>query len=139
MLFRSGDSKLFQNVREKHSVAYYVNATPNKLDNILVIRAGIAKENFKKVVKLIEAELQAMKKGNFTEEDIKKAKELFHTSLDELEESPTRIINAYYMMELLGVDDIKTRREKMDQVTYEEIVSVAKKIKIDTVYCLEGE
>ncbi len=139
ILGMGGDSKLFQNVREKHSVAYYVNATPNKLDNILVIRAGIAKENFKKVVKLIEAELQAMKKGNFTEEDIKKAKELFHTSLDELEESPTRIINAYYMMELLGVDDIKTRREKMDQVTYEEIVSVAKKIKIDTVYCLEGE
>jgi len=139
ILGMGGDSKLFQNIREKHSVAYYINATPNKLDNILIIRAGITKENFKKVVKLVEAELQAMRKGNFTEEDIQKAKELFHTSLDELEESPSRIINAYYMMELLGIDDIKTRREKMDQVTKEEIVAVAKKVKIDTIYCLEGE
>lgn len=134
-----GDSKLFKNIREKHSVAYYINATPNKLDNVLTIRAGITKENLKKVVKLIEAELQAMKKGDFTEEDLDKAKELFNTSLDELEESPSRIMNAYYMMELLGIDDIKTRREKMNKVLKEDIVSVAKKIKIDTVYCLEGE
>lgn len=139
ILGMGGDSKLFQNVREKHSVAYYINSVPNKLDNTLVIRAGITKENLKKVIKLIDAELQAMKKGDFTEEDLQKAKELFHTSLDELEESPTRIINAYYMMELLGIDDIKTRREKMDKVTKEEIVAVAKKVKMDTVYCLEGE
>lgn len=139
ILGMGGDSKLFQNIREKHSAAYYINSTPNKLDNVLIIRAGITKENFKKVVKLIEAELQAMKKGTFTEEDIRKAKELFHTSLDELEESPTRIINAYYMMSLLGIDDIKTRREKMEKVTKEEIIAVAKKVKIDTVYCLEGE
>jgi len=139
ILGMGGDSKLFQNVREKHSVAYYINSAPNKLDNVLIIRAGITKENLKKVVKLVEAELQAMKKGDFTEEDLKKAKELFHTSLDELEESPTRIINAYYMMELLGIDDIKTRREKMDKVGKDEIIAVAKKVKIDTVYCLEGE
>ncbi len=139
ILGMGGDSKLFQNVREKHSACYYINASPNKLDNVLTIRAGITKENFKKVLKLIEGEIQMMRKGNFTEEDIRKAKELFHTSLDELEESEVRIINAYYMMELLGIDDIKTRREKMDKVTKDEIISVSKKVKIDTVYCLEGE
>lgn len=139
ILGMGGDSKLFQNVREQNSAAYYINSTPNKLDNLLIIRAGITKENFKKVVKLVEGELQAMRKGKFTEEDIKKAKELFQTSMDELEESPSRIINAYYMMEILGSDDINKRRKKMNAVTSEEIISVAKKVKIDTIYCLEGE
>lgn len=139
ILGMGGDSKLFQNIREAYSAAYYINATPNKLDNILIIRAGITKENFKKVVRLVEGELQAMRKGKFTEEDIKKAKELFQTSMEELEEHPSRIINAYYMMEILGADDINTRRKKMNAVTSEEIISVAKKVKIDTIYCLEGE
>ena len=80
-----------------------------------------------------------MKKGNFTEEDLQKAKELFQTSLDELEESPARVMNAYYMMDILGADDIDTRRKKMNAVTKEQIIAVAKKIKMDTIYCLEGE
>ena len=42
------------------------------------------------------------------------------------------------MMELLGLDDIELRRKKMNEVNAEEIVKVAKKIKLDTIYCLEG-
>ena len=38
-------------------------------------------------------------------------------------ESPLEIIDCYYMMEVLGVDDFATKREKMLMVSKEEIIS----------------
>ena len=73
-----------------------------------------------------------------TEEDIENAKELYQTAIDEIEGSESEIIASYYMIELLGVDTIETKAKKMKEVTKKEIIKVAKKVKIDTVYMLEG-
>ena len=132
------NSKLFRNVREKHSLAYYIFSSPNKLDNLLTIRAGISKDNFDEVIKLIKEELQQMKKGNITEEELENAKRLYLSSLEELEESQSDIIDTYYMMDLLGVDDIETRKEKMKKVSIKEVTEIGKKVSIDTIYLLEG-
>ena len=69
---------------------------------------------------------------------IRKAKEYYTSALDDIIESTFQIIESYYMMELLGVDDIETKRKKMLKVTIDEIVGVANKVKINTVYILEG-
>ena len=82
--------------------------------------------------------MKMMQKGKFSEEDINIAKEYFNTALDNIVESESSIISTYYMMELLGLDDIELRRKKMNEVSAEEIVKVAKNIKLDTIYCLEG-
>ena len=132
------DSKLFSEVREKNSLCYYIGSTANKLDHLLLIRAGISREDFTKAVKLIEKQMKSMVKGNFTEENIEKAKELYQTAIDEIGESQDEIISSYYMIELLGVDDIETKAKKMKEVQKKDIVKVAKKVKIDTVYMLEG-
>ena len=132
------DSKLFQEVREKNSLCYTISSVPNKLDHILLIRAGVDKNNVKKTVELTETQMNLMRKGKFSDEDIKKAKEFYQTSLEEMLESQASIISYYYMMDLLGLDDIKTRIKTMKKVEKSEIVKVAKKIKMDTIFCLEG-
>lgn len=132
------DSKLFREVREKNSLCYTINSVPNKLDNILVIRAGIDKKNVKKTVSLINSQMNLMKKGKFSDKDLAIAKEYFQTAMDSILESQSSIIESYYMMDLVGLDDIEKRVEKMMEVTSSDIVKVAKKIKLDTVYCLEG-
>ena len=134
----SADSKLFINVREKNSLCYTISSVVNKLDNTLLIRAGINKEDLKKTLKLIEKELDNMKKGKFTETDIAKAKGMYITALDEIKESESDIIASFYMEELLGLDNIDTRIEKMKEVTKQDIMKVAKKVKLDTVFMLEG-
>ena len=73
-----------------------------------------------------------------TNDDVKKAKEYFTTALDDMLESPLEIIDCYYMMEVLGSDDFKTKREKMLMVTKEEILAVANKVSLHTVFCLKG-
>lgn len=139
LLGGGSDSKLFQEVREKNSLAYTIRSVPNKLDNLLLITAGISKENFKKTVKLIEHEMKEMEKGHFTEEDLDKAKQLFVTALEESEDSAGQILEVYYMMEMLGTDDLETKKKKMLQVKMQEVINVAKKVKLDTIYLLEGE
>lgn len=132
------DSKLFKEVREKNSLCYTINSVPNKLDNLLIIRAGIDKKNIKKTVSLIDDQLNSMRKGKFNEIDLNIAKEYFNTALDSVLESQISIMDTYYMMDLVGLDDIETRRKKMSEVTVNEVIKVAKKVKIDTIYCLEG-
>ena len=135
----SGDSKLFKEVRETYSLCYTINSVPNKLDHLLFIRAGIDKENYTKTLELVEKILMDMRKGNFTEEDLKVAKEYYCTALDEVEDSPNRIMDNYYMMELLGTDDLEEKRRKIMKVTKMDVMKVAKKVKMDTVFLLEGD
>lgn len=132
------DSKLFKEVREENSLCYTIYSITNKLDNVLLIRAGIDKENYKKTVSLIEKDLKDMCNGKFDEADILMAKEYYNTALEEIEDSQSKIINNYLMMELINTDDIDVKREKMSKVTKSEIVKVAKKVTIDTIFCLEG-
>lgn len=132
------DSKLFKEVREQHSLCYTIYSVPNKLDRLLIIQAGIDKENFDKTVRLVEKALSDMRNGKFSEADISVAREYFLTALEEVLESSDRIIDNYLMMELIGTDTIDVKKEMIKKVTKEEIIKVAKKIKLDTVFLLEG-
>ena len=133
------DSKLFKIVREKNSLCYFISSRYKALDNILVIRTGINRKNYSKTLKLTEKVMNMMKKGKFENEDLKTAKEFFETSYDQIEENPNAVINMYLAMEYLGLDDIDTRRKMTNKVTKNEIIKVAKKIHMDTVFTLEGD
>ena len=43
------------------------------------------------------------------------------------------------MMELIGTDTLEEKRRKIMSVTKEDIIKVAKKVKMDTVFLLEGD
>lgn len=140
IILGAGDnSKLFQEVREKNSLCYFIYSVPNKQDNTLLIRAGVDKNNIKKTIDLVETQLNAMRRGKFSDDDLQTAKEYFSTALDSILESQNSIIDTYFMIDILHLDDIETRRKKMNEVTVSEVVKVAKKIKMDTIYCLEGD
>ena len=139
ILGAGSDSLLFKKIRKENSLAYSVSSVVNKLDSILIIRAGISKTNFKKVVKLINEALVEMRQAKFTTEDMKKAKEAYKASIDDMLESPSYILESYYMMELIDIDDINKRYEEINKVTKEEIMQISKKIKIELIYLLEGE
>ena len=132
------DSKLFKDVREKNSLCYSIYSYPVKLDNLLVISAGIDKENYQKALDLTTDLLKNMKKGKFTDKDINIAKEYYNTACEEVEESEYKIINEYLSQEIHGVEPLEERVKIMNKVTKKDIIKVAKKIEMDTVFLLEG-
>ena len=134
----SSESKFFKNIREKHSLCYYVSSSVRKLDNLMIIKAGISKENFKETVKRIKKEMKDMTLGNFDETDIENAINNYISALNEIEDFSDAIIETYVAKDLLNLDDLETRREKIKQVTKEDIIRVSKSVHLATIYLLEG-
>ena len=134
----TGDSKLFKEVREENSLCYTIRSNYNRLDNLMVINAGIDNVNFDKAVELITKNVQDMKKGKFTDSDINVAKEFYKTSAESLMESPSIIINEVLTEEILGVESLSERVRKIEKVTKKDIMRACKKINMDTVFLLEG-
>ncbi len=134
----NSESKFFQIIREKHSLAYYVYSSLNKLDSLMIIKAGISKENFDKTVKLVKKLMKDMEKGNFTEENIQVVKENYISLLKEIEDNENAIIETYLAKDLLNLGDIEERKREVMKVTKSDIIKVSKKVKIDTIFLLEG-
>lgn len=131
------NSKLFQNVREKNSLAYTAGSTFRRQKNTIFIRCGIEIENYQKALDTIKEQIEDMKNGNFTEEDIENAKKLIVSSVKGISSEQDTEITYYYGQELSDtfttIDDYVT---KVNNVTKSNIEEVAKEIWINTVYFL---
>lgn len=135
----SPNSKLFQVVREKNSLCYYIGSTVSVLSKIITITAGINSTDYDKTIKLIKEEIKKISNGNITEEEIKEAKKIYISGCKEIYDSPNSIINNYLSCEYANLDLIEDRINKIEKVTKEDIISLASKIVIDTIFLLEGK
>ena len=132
------NSKLFQNVREKSSLAYTCGSNYIKRKQIIVIRAGIEIENYNKALEIINSQLEDMKNGQFTEEDIQSAKNLIFATINNIEEEQDTEISYYFGQELAKIDvTIEEYKNKIKQVTREQIQEIANNIKTNTIYFLK--
>ena len=134
----SSESKFFQVIREKNSLCYHISSSLNKLDNLMLIKAGISRKNYDKTIKLIKELMDDIKKGNFTLEDINKAKANYISMLNEIEDNEEAIVETYMAKDLLNLGNIDERKKEIEKVSKEDIINVAKKVKIDTIFLLEG-
>ena len=78
------NSKLFQNVRERASLAYTCGSNYLKRKQVIMVRAGIEIENYEKALEITKKQLEDMKKGEFTDEDIQNAKNLIYATIDSM-------------------------------------------------------
>lgn len=131
-------SKLFQTVREKNSLCYSISSSFRPLNKYLIISSGINPDSFKKTYKLIKKEIKDMFKGNFEQNKIEEAKVTYKAGLEEIKDSPATLLGTYVAHEYMDVDFLDERCQKIEQVTYDDVVNFAKKVHIDTVYLLEG-
>ena len=132
------NSKLFQNVREKNSLCYYINANVLIIPKIVTITAGINAKDYKKTIELIKIELENMKNGKFTTKEIEEAKKIYINGCNEVYDSPDAIINNYLAYEYGNLDLVEKRLREIKKITKKDIVSVANKIKLNKIFFLEG-
>ena len=110
----------------------------NKIDNMIIIKAGIDKVNYTKAINIISKKLDEMKKGKFSEDDINNVKQELINGLESLDEDENAIINDVISSEILDLDDVKTRIETIKKVKKSDIVKAFRKVHMDTVFLLEG-
>ena len=126
------NSKLFQNVREKQSLAYTANSGYVRTKNSIFIRCGIEIDNYQKALDTIKQQLEDMKKGNFTEEDLQNSKELILSSIEGITEEQDTEITYYYGQELANTFvTIEEYIQKIKEVTKEQVIKLANSIFIN--------
>ncbi len=134
----STESNLFKTVREENSLCYYITSSAISLLSLLTITSGIDANDYEQTMSLINQELNNMKKGLFDEDKIKNAKTTYISGLSELEDSPESIVSLYAGIEYLNADTIEKRKENIMKVTKDDIIKVANKIHLNTIFLLEG-
>jgi len=139
ILGESATSKLFQNVREKASLAYTARSNYIRQKNNIYIRCGIEIENYEKALKIIKEQLEDMKNGNFTDEEIENAKKYMISGIKTVKDEQDSEITYYLGQELSGTfKSFDEYSEKIEQVTREQIQEIANKIQINTIYFLKN-
>lgn len=133
-------SKLFNNVREKLSLAYYAGSMLNKYKGMLLVNAGIEFENFQKAYDETLVQLEEVKKGNITDLEIESSKMFLINSLVTTYDDQMALISFYLNQKVAGTNaDIAECIEKIKPVTKEDVAGIMGKVSLDTVYFLAGE
>lgn len=131
------NSKLFQNVREKASLAYSAGSSYIRRKNVILIQTGIEIENYNKAVKIIEEQLQDMKNGKISDDEFNAAKQLIVSSIELIEESKEDMITFYFDQNLFEENlSVTEYKEMIKKVTKDDVIKVAQKVKEDTIYFL---
>lgn len=139
ILGESATSKLFQNVREKASLAYTARSNYIRQKSNIYIRCGIEIDNYEKAVKIIKEQLEDMKNGKFTEEDIKNAKKYMTSGIESIQDEQDSEITYYLGQELSQkLITFKEYAEKIEAVTMQDVKDVANNININTIYFLRN-
>ncbi len=132
-------SKLFNNVREKLSLAYYVFSAVDMHKGYLKISSGIEAEKYDAAYDEIMLQLNKMKNGEFSDDEIASAKKYIDTAMGSTKDSLSAIEDFYINRVILESDEsVDEFMDKINEVSREEIVRVANKIQLDTIYLLKG-
>lgn len=137
ILGKGANSKLFLNVREKEGLAYSAGSTYLKRNNAIIISTGIEVSKYNKAIEVIKNQLKDMEDGNITEKEMKDAKQFINAGLNLINESSENMIEYRFDKDLYNEEiDIEKYRKEIEEIKKEDIVKVAKQIKIDTIYFL---
>ncbi|KAB3538601.1 insulinase family protein [Alkaliphilus pronyensis] len=132
-------SKLFTKVREERSLCYYVYSKIEKFKSLMLISSGIEVDKADETKQVIQQQLEEIKKGNITENELINGKKALITAIQALGDSPAAMAE-YTYSQIVG-NHIITPDElikKINATDIDEVVAVSEKIQLDTIYFLKG-
>lgn len=133
-------SKLFQNVREKASLAYYAFSRLEKHKGIQLIGSGIELQNYDRALEIIMEQVEQLRKGEISNEEMENTRRGLISQYKLIADSP-------YSMLAFSVDGLLAGRQdevdyfihKLESIGIEDVVAAANKVYLDTVYFLSAE
>ena len=135
-------SKLFQNFREKESLAYTVRSIYYRFKDIIIIYAGIQKENYEKAKLVLENEINKIKDGEISDEEFEASKKSIISDLKEWNDSKIAL-SKMFISNLFSLKNdsltLEQMVDKFEKVTKQDIIDIASKITIEKIYSLGGE
>lgn len=136
----SPSSKLFLNVREKLSLCYYASSIIDIRKGLLLVSSGIQLSNLDAAKAEIFAQLDAVCRGDFSEDDLRTAKAGVISDLRSIPDSQGALESFYLSQAVVGADYSPTDlAELVNEVTAEQVTAIAKSVECDQIYLLKQE
>lgn len=132
-------SKLFMNVREKLSLCYYASSMLDVSKGLLLVYSGIDFDKYDEALAEILRQLDAVRDGDFTEDELLFAKRSVADALRSYMDSQTDLEHYWLTRNIRGETlDPMDFSEQVEQVTREDIIRCAKSVVCDAIYFLKG-
>ncbi|MCF0123419.1 MAG: insulinase family protein [Ruminiclostridium sp.] len=136
----STNSKLFLNVREKLSLCYFASSSLAMSKGVLLVYSGVEFSNFQRAEDEILAQLEACRNGEITPEELEAARRSVVGSLRASLDAQGRLEEYWLNRFVTGTDFTPEQlAERVEQVTLEQLVAAARRIRLDSVYTLRGK
>lgn len=133
-------SKLFNEVREKHSLCYYVGSRLARYNGTMVISAGIEAANKDKAINEIKAQVELLKHGEFSEEEYTATIKNITSSIRVLGDSIGYLCDYYLSNAIINtLISPEEFAEKIESVTREDVIKIAQNLQLEMVYFLTGK
>ncbi len=133
-------SKLFTNVREKMSLAYYASSRLDGHKGILTIQSGIEIKNYAKAVDIIREQLEAIKNSVISDLELSQTKAMIVNQLKEIQDSAFEMISFDFNRILSGHDpSLPGLIRSIEHVDKSSIQQVAAQVELDTIYFLRDQ
>lgn len=133
-------SKLFMNVRERLSLCYYASSALEKQKGLMIVSSGIEFQNYETAKREILAQLEDVKAGKITDDELEGARRILINQYRSIEDEQGRMEEYWLGQAAAGTEDAPgTLAVRLETVTGEQIAQVARKLELDTVYFLKGK
>ncbi len=139
MLGGSPISRLFVHLREERGLCYSCHSEYLLDRGEMILTCAIDRNSREQAQSAMTEQVEAMRRGDFTESELQAAKKLLIGSYTQLEDS-TRAISAFYQLRhVLGLQQsVSQCRDAFMAVTAEQVMRAAASLHLDTVYFLCG-
>ena len=132
-------SKLFENVREKLSLCYFAGSFADAHKGLLTVYSGIDFDKFEEAKAEILAQLDDIRHGNVTEEELRNAKTAVITALSVIPDSAGEL-EGFWLANT--VDGIELEPEELaslcEYVSLDDVMAIANSVVLDAFYFLQG-
>ncbi len=133
-------SKLFVNVREKNSLAYFASSSFNSWRGMVLTAAGVHDDVRHRVRDLVTAQVEAMKRGEISDEELDNTKAGLLRRLRSESDSQSALVRRRLTREIMGgMASPEELVERIIRVTKDDVVSVAENAELKAVYMLRAK
>ncbi len=139
LLGGSTESLLFQEIREKLGLVYFINSSYNPYKGALFIYSGINQDDYQKVLTETETLIERIQQGDFKDELIDIMKKLFKNGMIQGMDSNHALAGKISQSYLFNFEySIQDTLDHLERVTKQDVMEVARKLRKDTIYLLRG-
>lgn len=133
-------SKLFMNVREKESLAYYASSSVDTFRGFMSVQTGIDEKNRNQVLRLIHEQLESLRNGEITDLELAQTKAMLRNQYLLSLDSPQAAIEASFLDSWLPETKLSDEEwlKRMESITIKEIQQVAEQIELQAIFFLAG-